>query len=62
MPLDSLEDRGFRLLEVDCRLVLVTNIDNRLLITSADVIHSWAVPSFGVKVDCVPGRLNQVFV
>ena len=33
-----------------------------LLITSADVLHSWAVPSLGVKVDACPGRLNQVFM
>jgi heme/copper-type cytochrome/quinol oxidase subunit 2 len=34
----------------------------RLLITSADVLHSWAVPSFGVKVDACPGRLSEVLV
>jgi len=33
-----------------------------VLITSADVLHSWAVPSLGVKVDACPGRLNQVFL
>lgn len=48
-----------RLLEVDNRLVLPTNIDLRFLISSADVLHSWAIPSLGVKVDAVPGRLNQ---
>jgi heme/copper-type cytochrome/quinol oxidase subunit 2 len=31
-----------------------------LLVTAADVLHSWTIPSFGVKIDCVPGRLNQV--
>ena len=34
----------------------------RFIITSVDVLHSWAVPSLGVKVDAVPGRLNQVYV
>lgn len=34
----------------------------RLVITAADVLHSWAVPALGVKVDATPGRLNQVSV
>jgi len=50
---------SFRLLEVDNRVVLPINTPVRLLITSADVIHSWAMPSFGVKVDATPGRLSQ---
>jgi heme/copper-type cytochrome/quinol oxidase subunit 2 len=45
---------------VDFRLVLPTNTYIRALISSADVLHSWAVPSFGVKLDACPGRLNQV--
>ena len=49
----------FRLLEVDNRLVLPINTHIRLLITSADVLHCWAIPSFGIKVDACPGRLNQ---
>jgi len=48
-----------RLLEVNNRLVLPVHTHIRLLVTSADVIHSWAVPSLGVKVDGIPGRLNQ---
>jgi len=48
-----------RLLEVDNRLVLPFGTHIRLLITSADVIHSWAIPSFGIKVDATPGRMNQ---
>ncbi|CAM9430913.1 unnamed protein product [Ectocarpus fasciculatus] len=52
----------FRLLEVDNRLLVPTNTHIRMLITSADVLHSWAVPSLGVKVDACPGRLNQVFI
>ena len=50
----------FRLLEVDNRIVLPVNTHVRVLVTSADVLHSWAVPSLGVKVDSCPGRLNQV--
>ncbi len=52
----------FRLLEVDNRLFVPTNTHIRVLVTSADVLHSWAVPSLGVKVDACPGRLNQVFM
>ena len=52
----------FRLLEVDNRLFVPTNTHIRVLVTSADVLHSWAVPSLGVKVDACPGRLNQVFL
>nr|AAS75437.1 cytochrome oxidase subunit II [Neomaskellia andropogonis] len=48
-----------RFLEVDNCLVLPFLVKIRLLVTSSDVLHSWAVPSLGVKVDAVPGRLNQ---
>jgi cytochrome c oxidase subunit I len=53
---------GLRLLEVDSRIVLPIYIHIRILITSSDVLHSWAVPSLGVKLDACPGRLNQTFV
>jgi len=49
-----------RNLEVDDTLYLPVNTHVRLLATSMDVIHSWAVPALGVKIDAVPGRLNQV--
>lgn len=48
-----------RLLEVDNRLKLPIEINVRLLITSGDVLHSWAVPSLGIKLDACPGRMNQ---
>ena len=48
-----------RLLEVDNRLVLPINTNIRVLITAADVLHSWAVPSLGIKLDACPGRINQ---
>jgi cytochrome c oxidase subunit 1 len=51
---------GLRLLEVDNRLKLPIQTDVRLLLTAADVLHSWAAPALGVKTDCCPGRLNQV--
>jgi cytochrome c oxidase subunit 2 len=50
------------LLEVDNRLVLPLGVPIRFIITSVDVIHSWAVPALGIKVDAVPGRLNQFVV
>lgn len=56
---DDLTHGSFRLLEVDNRVALPINTHIRLLITSADVLHSWAVPSFGIKVDATPGRLSQ---
>lgn len=52
-------DGDFRLLEVDHFVLLEAGLGIRSICTSADVIHSWAVPSLGVKVDCIPGRLNQ---
>jgi cytochrome c oxidase subunit 2 len=50
---------SFRLLEVDNRIILPIKTHIRLLVTAADVLHSWAVPSFGIKVDACPGRLSQ---
>jgi len=49
-----------RLLDTDKSLVLPYNSLIRLVITSVDVLHSWSLPEFGIKVDAVPGRLNQV--
>ncbi len=51
--------KSFRLLQTDKPLIVPVKTHIRLLITSADVLHSWAVPSFGIKVDAVPGRLSQ---
>lgn len=48
-----------RLLSVDNVIVLPINTNIKLQTTASDVIHSWAVPAFGVKVDAVPGRLNE---
>jgi cytochrome c oxidase subunit 2 len=57
---DELNPNGLRLLEVDNPLMVPGNAYIRFLITSVDVLHSWAIPSLGVKVDAVPGRLNQM--
>nr|YP_009253531.1 cytochrome c oxidase subunit II [Pyrgus maculatus]AKJ83275.1 cytochrome c oxidase subunit II [Pyrgus maculatus] len=53
------ESNNFRLLDVDNRITLPMNNQIRILVTATDVIHSWTVPSLGVKIDANPGRLNQ---
>lgn len=50
----------FRLLEVDNRTVLPINTNIRLLLSSSDVLHSWCVPSLGIKIDACPGRLSEI--
>ncbi|RJF83674.1 cytochrome c oxidase subunit II [Azospirillum cavernae] len=50
-----------RLLEVDNRVVVPVNATVRLLVTAGDVIHSWALPAFGVKKDGMPGRINETW-
>lgn len=59
LPEDELEMGNLRLLEVDNRVVLPETTHIRLIVTSADVLHSWTIPSFGVKIDACPGRLNE---
>nr|BDH75807.1 cytochrome oxidase subunit 2 [Euapta godeffroyi] len=58
---EDLEEGLPRLLEVDNRLVLPFRQTVRVLVSSGDVIHSWALPSLGLKMDAVPGRINQVY-
>lgn len=60
LPTSELNKGEFRLLEVDNRIVIPIQLEVRLLITAADVIHSWTIPSIGVKIDAIPGRLNQL--
>uniref|UniRef100_UPI0030DDE5D8 cytochrome c oxidase subunit II n=1 Tax=Epuraea terminalis TaxID=1553310 RepID=UPI0030DDE5D8 len=60
IPINEMKPFNFRLLDVDNRIVIPFNSQIRLLVTSADVIHSWTIPSLGVKIDATPGRLNQV--
>jgi cytochrome c oxidase subunit 2 len=55
-------NRKGRLLEVDNRVVIQARTHLRMIITSVDVLHSWVVPSLGVKCGVVPGRLNQTSI
>jgi len=57
---DDLKPGMIRQMEVDKRLTLPTRTHIRFLITAGDVLHSWAVPSLGIKVDCTPGRLVKI--
>lgn len=59
---EDLKPDQLRLLEVDNRVVLPVNTNIRIQITAADVLHAWAVPAFGIKMDAVPGKLNEVWV
>nr|WKK49871.1 cytochrome c oxidase subunit II [Subulatus sp.] len=58
-PTWDLNKNQFRLLEVDNKIVLPYNTNIRMLFSSSDVIHSWTIPSLGIKIDCSPGRINQ---
>jgi len=60
LPPRDLTPGEYRLLEVDNRLVVPIKVEIRILISSIDVIHSWTVPTLGVKADAIPGRVNQV--
>ncbi|KAH0446767.1 hypothetical protein IEQ34_024393 [Dendrobium chrysotoxum] len=62
VPETDLEDGQLRLLDVDNRVVVPIDTHIRFLFTGADVIHDFAVPSLGLKIDAVPGRLNQTSV
>nr|NP_944766.1 cytochrome c oxidase subunit II [Phocoena phocoena]ATV99105.1 cytochrome c oxidase subunit II [Phocoena phocoena]ATV99131.1 cytochrome c oxidase subunit II [Phocoena phocoena]ATV99156.1 cytochrome c oxidase subunit II [Phocoena phocoena]ATV99169.1 cytochrome c oxidase subunit II [Phocoena phocoena]QOQ85340.1 cytochrome c oxidase subunit II [Phocoena phocoena] len=59
IPTSDLKPGELRLLEVDNRVVLPMQMTIRMLVSSEDVLHSWAVPSLGLKTDAIPGRLNQ---
>nr|ALO76683.1 cytochrome c oxidase subunit 2 [Alleculinae sp. ENSP01] len=59
IPVNEMKNYNFRLLDVDNRMVIPFQSQVRMIITAADVIHSWTIPSLGVKVDATPGRLNQ---
>nr|YP_009368324.1 cytochrome c oxidase subunit II [Clostera anachoreta]API85600.1 cytochrome c oxidase subunit II [Clostera anachoreta] len=59
IPSNELSNNNFRLLDVDNRIILPFNNQIRIMVTATDVIHSWTIPSLGVKIDANPGRLNQ---
>ena len=60
LPVEDLQEGIFRLLEVDNRLSVPSFTNIRTLILSRDVIHSWTLPALGIKIDALPGRLNQI--
>nr|YP_010264208.1 cytochrome c oxidase subunit II [Lucanus cervus]APO08636.1 cytochrome c oxidase subunit 2 [Lucanus sp. BMNH 1425267]QDW75832.1 cytochrome c oxidase subunit 2 [Lucanus cervus]QGQ62199.1 cytochrome c oxidase subunit II [Lucanus cervus]UIN24720.1 cytochrome c oxidase subunit II [Lucanus cervus] len=60
IPMQDSKLSTFRLLDVDNRVVLPFNSQIRMMVTAADVIHSWTIPSLSVKIDATPGRLNQI--
>ena len=62
VPTEMLELGELRLLEVDNTLIVPIETPVSFIVTSTDVLHSWAVPALGIKVDAVPGRLNQAYL
>lgn len=59
IPEEELQVGELRLLEVDNRVVVPVDTQIRFIVTGGDVIHSWGIPSLGIKMDGIPGRLNQ---
>nr|AIY61570.1 cytochrome c oxidase subunit 2 [Prorhinotermes canalifrons]QOE88767.1 cytochrome c oxidase subunit II [Prorhinotermes canalifrons] len=59
VPQEEYQSGTFRLLDTDNRITLPTSSPIRMIVTAADVLHSWTIPSLGVKTDATPGRLNQ---
>ena len=59
IPEDLLEEGQLRQLDVDSPIVCPVDTHIRFIVTAADVIHDFAIPSLGIKIDAVPGRLNQ---
>lgn len=62
VPTADLQPGQPRLLATDKEVVLPTDTDIRILVTANDVLHSWAMPAFGVKTDAIPGRTNETWV
>nr|YP_009995417.1 cytochrome c oxidase subunit II [Ochthebius magnannulatus]YP_009995430.1 cytochrome c oxidase subunit II [Ochthebius mediterraneus]QNP09833.1 cytochrome c oxidase subunit 2 [Ochthebius magnannulatus]QNP09859.1 cytochrome c oxidase subunit 2 [Ochthebius mediterraneus] len=60
IPNNEMKMNSFRLLDVDNRIVLPYYSQIRMMVTAADVLHSWTIPSLSVKIDATPGRLNQI--
>lgn len=60
VPTNELSDKGLRLLETTNPVVLPVDTFIKVYVTASDVLHCWAVPSLGIKIDACPGRLNQV--
>nr|ANJ70332.1 cytochrome c oxidase subunit 2 [Atrecus affinis] len=60
IPSNEMNNFNYRLLDVDNRISIPFNSQIRMLVTAADVLHSWTIPSLSVKIDATPGRLNQI--
>nr|YP_010491841.1 cytochrome c oxidase subunit II [Platydracus impotens]UWM92627.1 cytochrome c oxidase subunit II [Platydracus impotens] len=60
IPKNDMSINNFRLLDVDNRMAIPYDSQIRMLVTAADVLHSWTIPAISVKIDATPGRLNQV--
>nr|ARH54678.1 cytochrome c oxidase subunit 2 [Tachinus subterraneus] len=60
LPSNELKPYNFRLLDVDNRIAVPYNSQIRMMVTAADVLHSWTIPALSVKIDATPGRLNQI--
>nr|YP_009971736.1 cytochrome c oxidase subunit II [Platisus moerosus]QNG56446.1 cytochrome c oxidase subunit II [Platisus moerosus] len=60
IPINEMKVFNFRLLDVDNRMMIPFESQIRMLVTSTDVIHSWTIPTLGIKIDATPGRLNQI--
>nr|QOL00636.1 cytochrome c oxidase subunit II [Kingdonella pienbaensis] len=58
-PENDLEIKWFRLIDLDNRTMLPMNTEVRVLTSASDVLHSWAVPALGIKIDATQGRMNQ---
>nr|QJT78390.1 cytochrome c oxidase subunit II [Tamalia coweni] len=58
--INNINKENFRLIEVDNKTILPFKFNIRLLISSDDVIHSWTIPSLAIKIDAIPGRMNQI--
>nr|QJW34308.1 cytochrome c oxidase subunit II [Schoutedenia ralumensis] len=58
--MNNFKNENFRLIEVDNKTIIPFKFNIRLLITSDDVIHSWTIPSLAIKMDAIPGRMNQI--
>ena len=58
--INNLNKENFRLIEVDNKTIIPFKLNIRLLISSEDVIHSWTIPRLAIKIDAIPGRINQI--
>nr|BCR02907.1 cytochrome oxidase subunit 2 [Riccardoella tokyoensis] len=64
IKIDSMimKSNKIRLMNTSNKLMIPTMTPTRMLVSSKDVIHSWTIPSIGMKVDAIPGRMNQIFI